>query len=60
MTAAKRARQKMNRYAAGRHTGADHSRRPDPDHPGKLLPADCMICHPDPKKWDRSQEGKAT
>ena len=59
MTAAKRLRQKINRATAGRHTGADHSRRPDPDHPGKLLPAACMICWPAPKKWDRSLGGKA-
>ena len=59
MTAAKRARQKANRYAAGRHTGADHARIPDPDHPGEFLPVNCAICNPDPKKWDRSLGGKA-
>jgi hypothetical protein len=60
VTAAKRAAQKNRRHAAGRHTGADHRRVPDPEYPGRFLPVLCPICRPGPKKWDRSLEGKAT
>lgn len=47
-TANKRARQKMNRASAGRHTGLDHRHVPDPEHPGHRITERCFTCRPLP------------
>ena len=47
MTAAKRARQKANRAAAGSHTHAVHQKMPDEKH-GKLVNQRCPVCRPLP------------
>jgi hypothetical protein len=42
------------------HPHPAHIQRVNPDHPhGSKLPVSCPVCRPAPKKWDRSQAGKA-
>jgi hypothetical protein len=58
MTKTARARKKANHRL--HHPHPAHVRRPSLDHPeGTPLPVLCPACRPGPKKWDRSQAGKA-
>lgn len=60
MNRARRDRRRAAEVTRGAHTGAEHRRVEDPDHPGHLLPAYCGKCRPGSKTWDRSLSGKAT
>jgi hypothetical protein len=58
MTRTARARKKDNHRLE--HDHPEHVQRVNPDHPlGSKLPVFCPVCRPRPKKWDRSQSGKA-
>jgi hypothetical protein len=58
MTRQARDRKKAN-YDRG-HPHPAHAQRINPDHPdGTPLPVLCPACRTAPKKWDRSQAGRA-
>ena len=59
MNAARRARQRANEWAAGRHTDADHKPGVVPEGKRTPGPVKCPVCRPAPRKWDRGLAGKA-